>query len=298
MYTVKWSVMQYTIIQPAISVISVVTQSYNLLCVQSFSPQFANLYLTIAAVLSNTLAVYGLVVFYELTKHDLKGRRPGAKFWCVNIIVTIPFLQQLLFSVLQGAGVLEGTKFWTSTNVANGLNALATCFEMVIFSLYMCWAFPVSEYADDSRPKRSAWRAIWDSINFWDFVVETWRSLKFFFDYARNKPGTRSQSGVKQKPGYHGRTNFSDAFGTWKSPSMLRLGDFGNRMSKFTSRTRSRSETSVVLSKSSLEEENLQEEVGEPMRELREGAPPGRQPYHTHVDSETNLVHGHWQDNV
>ncbi|KAF8588171.1 DUF300-domain-containing protein [Ramaria rubella] len=265
MYTVKWSVMQYTIIQPAISLISVVTQSFNLLCVSSFSPQFANLYLTILSFLSNSLAVYGLVVFYELTKRDLKGRRPAAKFWCVNIIVSIPFLQQLLFSILQGSGLVKATKFWTSTNVANGLNALATCVEMVLFSLFMCWAFPVSEYANRDQPRRSAWRALWDSINFWDFVVETWTALKFFVDYARDKPGARSHAVKVRSPGYGGRTKFRDVFGT---SAIAKLGSGWKHISRMglVGRSQSDPSTAVVSTVSSFEEEG-----DAPMREVRGG---------------------------
>ncbi|KAF8520864.1 DUF300-domain-containing protein [Hysterangium stoloniferum] len=248
MYSMKWSVMQYTIFQPAVSIISVVTEAFNLLCTSSFSPEFANLYLTIISALSNTLAVYGLVVFYELTKRDLKGRRPGAKFWCVNIIVTIPFFQQLLFSILQGSGLVKATKFWTSTNVADGLNALATAVEMVLFSLFMCYAFPVSEYAYVDGPKRHPFKALWDSINIWDFVVETWRSLKFFIDFARNKPGTRSHSNKPRKAGYKGRRMFADVF------TIKNIGNKWSRISRMglrgkrTTSTGGTEDTSTIAS--------------------------------------------------
>ncbi|KAF8232721.1 DUF300-domain-containing protein [Tricholoma matsutake] len=216
MYMIKWSVMQYTIIQPIICVISVVTQSFNLLCISSFSPRFANMYLTIVSLLSNAIAVYGLVIFYNLTKADLKGKRPGAKFWCVNIIVTVPFIQQLFFSILQGAGVFKATTFWTSTNVANGLDALSMSAEMVIFSLFMAWAFPVSEYKNAHQPKQRAWKALWDSVNFSDFVVETWRSIKFFVEYVRDnlKPGACGSHTVTRKTDHAGPTkkNFAEAF--------------------------------------------------------------------------------------
>jgi len=124
--------------------------------------------------------------------------------------VTIPFIQQLVFSTLQSSGVLKGTKFWTSTNVANGLNAITTCCEMVIFSLFMMWAFPVSEYTDSREPKRSAWKALWDSINFSDFAVESWRSLKFFVGQLRGIPTRRSH--MAGKSGSAERTTFSAAF--------------------------------------------------------------------------------------
>jgi len=55
MHSMKWSVMQYTIIQPIISMISIATQWFNLLCLSSYSPKFANLWLTIFSTMSNEL---------------------------------------------------------------------------------------------------------------------------------------------------------------------------------------------------------------------------------------------------
>lgn len=50
-----------------------------------------------------------------------------------------------LFSILQSHGVIKGTAMWTATNVSDGLSALCTCVEMVIFSIYMGWAYSWSD---------------------------------------------------------------------------------------------------------------------------------------------------------
>src|SRR5258708_37939562 len=100
-------------------------------------------------------------------------------------------------------------EFWTATNVANGLNALATCVEvgrcfsvlrfsllktsqMVFFSFFMLWAYPYKEFLPKGQEKTSIWRPLWDSINFSDFAYEIWTSWRFFFAYMRVKPHTRS----------------------------------------------------------------------------------------------------------
>jgi Organic solute transporter Ostalpha len=86
-------------------------------------------------------------VFYDLTKDELAGRRPLAKFLSIKLIVIFTFFQSLLvrgarsavpvpcanfhmlkFTALEGH-VIHGTEFWTSTNIADGLNALTTCME-------------------------------------------------------------------------------------------------------------------------------------------------------------------------
>ena len=41
---------------------------------------------------------------------------------------------------------------------------------------------------------RTYFQAIWDTINFTDFVLEIYYALKFFVDFMRGKPGTRAES--------------------------------------------------------------------------------------------------------
>jgi hypothetical protein len=45
-----------------------------------------------------SIALYGLVIFYGLTKDELKGRRPLAKFLAIKLIVFFTFYQAFLVS--------------------------------------------------------------------------------------------------------------------------------------------------------------------------------------------------------
>jgi len=245
MYTLKWSVMQYTILCPglfcaarlfcigssssACSIAGIITQYYGVLCEGQRSVYFAAVYLEAVDFVSISIALMGLVIFYDLTKNELKGRRPLAKFLCIKLIVMVTWYQSFLFSILQTKGVIKATEFWTSSNVADGLNALCTSVEMVFFAVFMQWAYPASEYYDrdpaqpqergyisseipeDEKTRKvrttSVWRPLWDSINFSDFALEIWSSFMFFVDYIRRKPYTRSRM---QKPG---QITFGQAFG-------------------------------------------------------------------------------------
>ncbi|KIM30457.1 hypothetical protein M408DRAFT_328045 [Serendipita vermifera MAFF 305830] len=228
MYTLKWSVMQYTIVRPACSIAGIITQYYHLLCETKISPYFAAVYIEAVDFASISIALMGLVVFYDLTKNELTGRRPLAKFLCIKLIVMVTWYQGFVFSMLQSKGIIKATQFWTASNVADGLTALATSIEMIIFAIFMWWAYPASEYynrdpenpreegympptnmSPDEKERRklrttSIWRPIWDSINFSDFAVEIWSSFVFFIDYARGKPYAHSHS-REQK-------TFSEAF--------------------------------------------------------------------------------------
>ncbi|KAG1723155.1 organic solute transporter Ostalpha-domain-containing protein [Suillus lakei] len=204
MYTLKWSVLQYVVIRPAVTIAGIICQAYNLLCESNlFNIYFANIYLEAVNFVSVSVAFYGLSLFRELTKEELAGRRPLAKFRSIKFITTFTFYQSCVLSVLEGR-VIKATQFWTATNIVDGLNALAICIEMVFFSVFMMWAYTANEYKVSGK-KTSIWRPLWDSINYWDFVTEIWNSFKFFFDYARGAQSTRSRSSMK--------VDFGQAFG-------------------------------------------------------------------------------------
>ncbi|KAG8827697.1 hypothetical protein FS842_008317 [Serendipita sp. 407] len=241
MYTLKWSVMQYTIIRPACSIAGIITQYYGVLCESELSPHFAAVYIEAVDFVSISVALMGLIVFYDLTKDELRGRRPLAKFLCIKLIVMVTWYQSFVFSMLQDKKIIKATDFWTTTNIADGLNALATCIEMVLFAIFMWWAYPSSEYrnkessaskeggyilaggdmTDDEKARRkhpttSIWRPLWDSINFSDFAVEIWSSFVFFWDYIRGKPHAHSH-----RP--DDRATFGEAFGVDDTPPRRKL---------------------------------------------------------------------------
>lgn len=99
------------------------------------------------------------------------------------------------------------TKYWSSTNIVNGLNALAICVEMVFFSALMLWAYSSAEYTGGAKIREKqggVWKALWDSVNLSDFGYEIWVSMRYFVDRARGRAGV-----------YHERTgrDFGETFG-------------------------------------------------------------------------------------
>ncbi|KAF7321375.1 hypothetical protein MKEN_00657800 [Mycena kentingensis (nom. inval.)] len=212
MYTVKWSVLQYCIVRPAVSIAGIILETHHLLCEsEGFNFSYANVYLEIVDFISISIALYGLLLFYNLTKEELSGKRPFAKFLSIKAVVMLTW-KVPIFGALEGR-VIKPTEYWTTTNIANGLNALA----MIFFSILMMWAFSSREFRRPPGQKpTSIWRPLWDrfvqvlatsfyshltkhSINFSDFAYEVISSLRFYLCGVR----TKNEDGA----------NFAEAFG-------------------------------------------------------------------------------------
>jgi len=162
MHAVTWSVMQYVIVRPLVSVVAIIAQAKNVLCENGgFNFHFVYSYVEIVDFISISVALYGLIIFYGLTHSELVGRRPLAKFLSIKLIVMFTFYQSFVFSLLEGR-VIHATKYWTETNIADGLTALTICIEMVFFAILMLWAYPASEYRNNELKNTNIFRALWD----------------------------------------------------------------------------------------------------------------------------------------
>ena len=51
--------------------------------------------------ISLSVALYGLLIFHDLTKPDLEGRRPLAKFLCIKLVIIFTFYQAFIVSTLR-----------------------------------------------------------------------------------------------------------------------------------------------------------------------------------------------------
>jgi hypothetical protein len=97
-----------------VSIAGIICESFDVLCNSSqFNFRFAKIYLEIVDFFSirfehpppsqsvglyihDSTALYGLILFYSLTKEELIGRRPLAKFLCIKLIVMATFYQSFV----------------------------------------------------------------------------------------------------------------------------------------------------------------------------------------------------------
>ncbi|CAE6489336.1 unnamed protein product [Rhizoctonia solani] len=186
-HMVKWLVFQFVIIRPSVSVISIILHALGVLCPSTMSPAHPNLWLTLIDLLSMVTAMYGLLLFYTLTRQELHGHRPLLKFAIIKIIVALSVTQEFVFKLLHTSDTIKPTANWSGTEVADGLNAFALTIEMTFISVIMLGAYSASEYSISGRPRGTATQAIVDSINFGDFISEMKQSLIFFWYRRRDK---------------------------------------------------------------------------------------------------------------
>lgn len=74
---------------PACSITGIITQYYGVLCEAETSVHYAAIYIEVVDFISISVALMGLIVFYDLTKSELRGRRPLSKFSTIKVIVAL-----------------------------------------------------------------------------------------------------------------------------------------------------------------------------------------------------------------
>jgi hypothetical protein len=212
MYTLKWAVLQYCVLRPLLSIAGVITEKYNVLCPSQYSIHFAAAYLDAVDFVSFSIALYALVLFYILTRENLAGRQPIAKFASIKLIVFFTFYQGFIFSILESHNVIKATPYWTSTNVADGLQALCTCCEMVIFSALMLWSFSSKDYRAlrGDSPHTNSFKAFLHTLNYGDFISDIGASLKFYFNSILRRSPTSSPDQYDAAFGVNGDSHPSE----------------------------------------------------------------------------------------
>ncbi|KAI8448707.1 organic solute transporter Ostalpha-domain-containing protein [Phakopsora pachyrhizi] len=188
----KWSVLQYVLLRPLISAAAIVTDSLGVFCAASYHYSFANVWLLIITFVSATIALYGLLIIYHLAKEDLQGHRPLMKFMSIKIGVFLVFYQGFLISFLDHLGLIHPTTYWSKSNIADGINALATTIEMALIAVFQIFAFSYTEYkalikGSEVDKKATPWKNFLHSQDYRDFARDIRVGSKFFFNKLRGK---------------------------------------------------------------------------------------------------------------
>ncbi|CAG8601151.1 14325_t:CDS:2 [Cetraspora pellucida] len=195
----KWCILQYVVMKPIITFISLITEAFGVFCSESLSFAFARVYMKILTFVCVTVAMYALVVLYLTIKDDIASERPFLKFLCIKLVIFFAFWQSVVLSIVAELGYIKETEYWTSANVSRGLAAMLVCIEMAVFSFLHIFAFPYQPYKElGNHEKVSLIKGLKDAFNpidiLWEFKY-VWKVL------TRRKNGTDSKDFVSTVAG-------------------------------------------------------------------------------------------------
>jgi len=149
--TLKRATLQYVLIRPLMTVLSAILQAFNLYCPGNWSPMRGNIYITFVLFISVTVAMYALVMFYSLGKEQMAHYKPIGKFLSVKFVIFLSFWQGIVVSGLVAIHWVKGTQHWSTDDVANGIQNILICYEMVICAILHLYVFSHKEYAEEGK---------------------------------------------------------------------------------------------------------------------------------------------------
>ncbi|KAF6777140.1 hypothetical protein AHF37_03430 [Paragonimus kellicotti] len=149
----KVATLQYTLIKPLTSALSIILLMFNKYAVGDFSPTSGYLYLFLINNFTVTLALYGLLLFYFATRDQLRPFKPVLKFATIKAIIFFSFWQDVLFSILQWSHVVRGSHGYSADLVAVGCKNVLICIELVFTAIALRYAFPYSIYVLHHTPR-------------------------------------------------------------------------------------------------------------------------------------------------
>lgn len=145
----KQATLQFCLVKPIMSIVILILQIFDKYKDGDFSPSGGYLYITIIYNLSVSIALYGLFLFYEATKHILAKYDPVLKFLTVKSVIFLTFWQGVLLAIFEQMGVIQafqGKTLLSVGTVAAGWQNFFICIEMCLAAVALRFAFPYQPY--------------------------------------------------------------------------------------------------------------------------------------------------------
>lgn len=152
----KQATLQFCIIKPLMSALTLVLQASGRYQDSDWSFSNSYIYITIVNNISVSLALYGLILFYNATKDLLSPYEPVWKFLSVKSIIFMSFWQGVILAIMEKIGILKPyNEQATAGAVAAGYQNFLICIEMFFASIALKYAFPYEIYSYDDSYGRS-----------------------------------------------------------------------------------------------------------------------------------------------
>jgi hypothetical protein len=145
---VKIGVLQFVILRPFLSFLSILLQGNRLYHEGNYSFEDGYLYILILNNISFTFALYGLGMFLIATEELLEPFRPVPKFLCIKGVIFFCYWQGFAIGILEVLGMVHKEDGLKTREVASMYQNLLVCLEMLFASFAHSLAFGYSEFDD------------------------------------------------------------------------------------------------------------------------------------------------------
>jgi len=180
------------------TLVAVVSQSLDRYCLDSLSPFFLHLWVTVIEGVSVTFAMFCLIQFYIQLRVDLAHHRPFLKVLAIKLVIFLCFWQTIIINFLTSSSVIKESPQIAIPDVKIGIPAMLICMEMAIFAGLHLVAYPWKVYdvtkpatilpEDHPRDPKTAYlggfmgyKAFLDVFNLWDLIKAIGRGFRWAF---------------------------------------------------------------------------------------------------------------------
>jgi hypothetical protein len=153
----KQATLQFCFTKPVMALVTLILYGFDLYTQGNWSLNQGYIYITLVYNLSYSLALYGLMLFYEATQEMLAPYSPVPKFITIKGVIFLSFWQGLLLSICGVAGVIlpivsddHLIELASAGSVAASWQNFLICIEMFVAAVGLRFAFPVSSYGKSS----------------------------------------------------------------------------------------------------------------------------------------------------
>ncbi|XP_024392350.1 uncharacterized protein [Physcomitrium patens] len=151
----KFGIVQYMIIKVGCSWVAFILNMFDLYGEGEFDFSMGYPYITVIQNFSQMWALYCLIQFYYVTKHQLHEINPLAKFLCFKAVVFVTWWQGVIIALLFDTGLAK--KWLPSHTSQEQTDMLQTnfqdfliCIEMAIAAVAHIYVYPAVPYRRES----------------------------------------------------------------------------------------------------------------------------------------------------
>ena len=192
---VKLGILQFVVLKPLMAFLSFSFEHLEMYWNGRFSWDVAYPYIMFVDNISQTIALYCLVIFYMVLKDELEPVNPVPKFMVVKAVVFFTFWQSVALAILVRAGVLRDAGSYTTENVVTSLQDFLVCVEMFAAAISHHYAFSYKEFHDPSKASGQSvpmFRTLFQAVDVTDVFLDDVDNALFahhdLSDAAENSP--------------------------------------------------------------------------------------------------------------